>query len=152
MSLISTSFCSDDINNMNMQKCLINNASRMVTKFQCSNTDIFDPLTVLLGELWLLFLQLLQVEWIAAAHQLENLFTRGQGTETMHTIGTFRQMHLDVKDRHIHTVLGHLHIRAQPQSSPGFWGDRLSEEVFCRSCQFSVTNRSFEFSLHLTTI
>lgn len=103
-------------------------------------------LTVLLGELWLLFLQLLQVEGFAAVQQLENLLTRGWSTEAKYTIGTFRQIHSDVNCSVTCTCL------YSSESSPRFWSDRLFEEVLCGSCQFSVTGWSFQFSLHLTAL
>lgn len=114
-----------------------------------ANTDIsfqwpVDPLTVLLGKLWLLFPQLLHFEWFAAVQQLKNLLARGQDTETTHITGTFRQKYSRTVESpvHWHTATHHL---------PGFWGDGLIEEVFCRSHQFFVPNWSFKFSLHLTT-
>lgn len=97
---------------------LRNNAAR-VSNFLSSHTDIvflqaINPLTVLLVKLWFLFLPLFQVEWFAVLQQLKNLLTWGQGTKTTYTIDKFRQMHLNVTDRHIHTVLGHQHNHVRP--------------------------------------
>lgn len=80
----------------------------------------------------------------------------GDKALTTHTISIFRQTQLDVTDMHNPTELivthTETHTRVKPQSIPRFWGDRLFEEVLCRSFQFSATGRTFQFSLSLTTI
>lgn len=102
---------------------------------------VTNSLTVLLGELCLLFPQFFQVQWRKALNQLENLLTWGQRTENTPKQNNQRDQP--------HRSPAYARARAQP--SPWFRGNRALKEMLCSRHQLSVTGWTFQFTLHLTT-